>query len=156
MGEGEVRLRRLEMEDLGVLYEHQCDPASIRLAGVLPRDRESYEAHFAEVLDDPRVAARTVLLDGVVVGVISCFERDGERCVGYWIDRAHWGRGIATRSLELLLEEVRERPLVAHVAAHNGASLRVLARCGFVETGRRMSPGTERYVACEEVVMELA
>jgi RimJ/RimL family protein N-acetyltransferase len=35
-----------------------------------------------------------------------------------------------------LLAEVRERPLTAHVAAHNVGSMRVLERNGFVEIGR--------------------
>ena len=75
--------------------------------------------------------------------------------VGYWVDRALWGRGIASRALELLLREVVGRPLHATVATSNGASLRVLRKCGFVVEVVRHSPATDRYAECEEAVLVL-
>ena len=80
---------------------------------------------------------------------------DGEDHVGYWIDRAYWGKGIASRALHLLLREVAKRPLVATVATSNGASLRVLQKCGFVVERVRLSPATDRYPECEEAVLVL-
>ena len=70
----------------------------------------------------------------------------------YAIVRAWWGRGIATRALQLLLEEVQLRPLHARAAATNLGSVKVLTRCGFVCTGTRSSPESAdgRYLACEE------
>lgn len=150
-----VDLRTVTAADLETLFAFQCDPEGCAMAGVHPRPREAFEAHWARALADPGVVARAIVADGAVAGSIGCFTRDGARWVGYWIGRAYWGRGIATRALGLLLGEVRERPLRAQVAAHNGASLTVLARCGFVEVERRWSEGTERYVACEEVELEL-
>ena len=94
-------------------------------------------------------------VDGQVVGYISCFPLDGGDHVGYWIDRAHWGRGVASRALEKLLREVAQRPLVAVAATGNGASIRVLQKCGFVIEEVRQSPASERYPACEEAVFML-
>ena len=51
--------------------------------------------------------------------------------VGYWIGKEHWGQGVATRALAAFLQFVTERPLRAHVAAHNVGSIRVLEKCGF-------------------------
>jgi GNAT superfamily N-acetyltransferase len=65
---------------------------------------------------------------------------DDQDHVGYWIDRAYWGRGIASRVLHLLLQEVAKRPLVATAATSNRASLRVLQKCGFVVERVRLSP----------------
>ncbi len=93
---------------------------------------EAFDSHWAKVLDDPSVAARAILVGGEFVGIVSCFPRDGQDHVGYWIDRAYWGRGIASRAFRLLLEEVTKRPLIATAATSNGASLRVLQKCGFV------------------------
>jgi RimJ/RimL family protein N-acetyltransferase len=90
-----------------------------------------------------------------MVGYVSCFPMDGEDHVGYWIDRACWGRGIASRALRLLLGEVTKRPLVATAATGNGASVRVLQKCGFVVEEVRHSPATDRYPACEEAVLVL-
>ena len=73
------------------------------------------------------------------------WEQEGERPVGYWIDRAHWGRGIASRALPAFLRIVTARPLVAHVAKHNVASRRVLEKSGFVvvEESKADFEGTE-------------
>jgi RimJ/RimL family protein N-acetyltransferase len=63
--------------------------------------------------------------------------------------------GIANRALHLLLREVAKRPLFASVATSNGASLRVLQKCGFVVERVRLSPATDRYPECEEAVLVL-
>jgi len=80
---------------------------------------------------------------------------DGQDAVGYWIARAHWGRGLATRALTLLLGEVAIRPLHARVARTNVASIRVLERCGFTISGYRMSPPDDHFPACEEALLIL-
>ena len=41
------------------------------------------------------------------------------------------------------------------VATGNGASLRVLQKCGFAIEEVRQSPASERYPACEEAVLVL-
>jgi len=128
---------------------HACeaDPVGNALAGVKPRDRDAYLAHWEKVLADTAVVPRAILADGVLAGSIACFERDGEAFVGYWIRREYWGLGVTSRALGLLLEEVDRRPLHARVSAHNAASIRILERHGFVATGRTDEPETERYRA---------
>ena len=78
---------------------------------------------------------RTVVSSGEVAGNIGRWEADGRKLVGYWIGREFWGRGLATRALSELLAVVDTRPLQAHVAKSNVASIRVLETCGFVEVG---------------------
>ncbi|HEY1188178.1 MAG TPA: GNAT family N-acetyltransferase [Gemmata sp.] len=150
-----VRLRPVETGDLPRMFDLQLDPDSNRMAVTNPRTREAFDAHWAAALGDPRNAARSVLLDGEMVGYVSCFPMDGENHVGYWIDRAYWGIGIASRALCLLLREVTKRPLVATAATSNGASLRVLQKCGFVVEEVRHAPATDRYPECEEAVLVL-
>ncbi len=67
----------------------------------------------------PGTLTRTVLADGDVVGSAAVYGEPGEREVTYWMDRAYWGRGIATAALRGLLAEVPERPLYARAAADN-------------------------------------
>ena len=153
--EGRVELRSILSADLPHLCEMQLDPESNRIAVTNPRTHEEFDAHWAKVLSDPANITRAILLDGALVGSISCFPMDGQDHVGYWIDRAHWGRGIASRALQLLLNEVTKRPLIAMAATSNGASVRVLQKCGFVVEVVRDAPATERYPACEEVVLVL-
>lgn len=150
-----VRLRPVEADDLPRMYDLQLDPESNRMAVTIPRTREAFDSHWGKTLNDPKNTTRAILYDGAFVGSVSCFPVDGEDHVGYWIDRAFWGRGIASRALQLLLQEVTSRPLIATVATSNGASLRVLQKCGFVVESVRHSPATDRYPACEEAVLVL-
>lgn len=157
---GTVRLREIRAAaDLPVLFELQLDPEANRIAVVTPRDRAGFDAHWAGILGDGGrggIFARAVLFDEALAGQISCFPMDGVDCVGYWIGREYWGRGVATRALRLLLEEVLVRPLHARAARSNVASIRVLERCGFVVTGYQVTPGNERFGACVEAVLVLA
>jgi RimJ/RimL family protein N-acetyltransferase len=150
-----VRLRPVEPGDLPRMYEMQLDPESNRMAVTNPRTREAFDSLRKKSLGDPATTARAVLLDGALAGYISRYPADGHDYVGYWIDRTYWGMGIASRAVELLLREVAGRPLFASVATSNGASLRVLRKCGFVVERVRHSPATDRYPECEEAVLVL-
>jgi RimJ/RimL family protein N-acetyltransferase len=150
-----IRLRNVGRDDLPRMYEMQLDPESNRLAATIPRSAEAFDAHWANILCDPSVTAKAILLGGAMVGFVGCFGRDGQANVGYWISREHWGKGIASRALKLFLLEVPTRPLYAHVATSNGASLRVLQKCGFVVERVQVSPASDRYAECEEAILVL-
>ena len=150
-----VRLRPVQPGDLPRMYELQLDPESNRMAVTIPRTGEAFDSHWAKSLNDPGITARAVLVGEALVGFISCFPRDGQDHVGYWIDRAYWGTGTASRALHMLLREVAKRPLVATAATSNGASLRVLQKCGFVIEQVRRSPANERHPECEEAILVL-
>jgi len=128
-------LREITLDDLPILFEHQRDPVASAMAVFPSRDWEAFAAHDARIRSDPTLVRRTVVVDDEVVGWMGCFG-DEQREVGYWFDRAVWGRGIATAALAAFLDEVTERPLFAHVAATNVGSVKVLERCGFVEVER--------------------
>lgn len=140
--EERVRLRPVQPGDLPRMYEMQLDPDSNRMAVTIPRTAEAFDSHWAKALADSGNTTRAVLFDGEMVGYISCFPMDGQDHVGYLLDRAYWGMGIASRALRLLLGEVTKRPLVATAATSNGASVRVLQTCGFVVEEVRHSPAT--------------
>lgn len=128
---GTFLLREVRDADLPILYEHQRDPESFRMADFPSREHDAFMAHWAKIRADPVNLIRTIEVDGQVAGSVSSFVRDGVREVGYWIDRALWGRGIATRALAAFLEVDRTRPLYAGLARHNTGSRRVLEKCGF-------------------------
>ena len=102
--------------------------------------------HWHKIMANPAGTMRTILLDDVVAGNIVSWDAADGREVGYWIGREFWGRGIATRALQLFLKELPIRPLFAHVARHNVGSRRVLEKCGFIVTGAAgvlQEPGAE-------------
>jgi RimJ/RimL family protein N-acetyltransferase len=137
------------------MFELQLDPESNHMAVTIPRTREAFDSTWTKALVDPGITARAILFGEALVGYISCFPRDSQDHVGYWIDRAYWGMGIASRALHLLLREVANRPLVATAATSNGASVRVLQKCGFVVERIRISPASDRFPECEEAVLVL-
>lgn len=145
-----VTLRPVEPADLPVLFEHQLEAEAVRLAAFPSREREAFMAHWAKVLANPANLARTIVCEGGVVGQIGAWTDAGsrERSVGYWIGRAHWGRGIASAALVALLAHERVRPLTARVAKHNAGSIRVLQKAGFVLCGE------DRFTAADGQLIE--
>ena len=80
-----------------------------------------------------------IAVDGVAVGGCGIHAGSGGlRCnaeIGYWIGRAHWGRGLGTQVVRALTEQAFADPAItrvfAPVHAYNPASVRVLAKNGF-------------------------
>lgn len=150
-----VELRDVSEADLPVLYEHQRDPQATHMAAFPARDHGDFMAHWAKILADDSVVAKAIVVDGHVVGNIVSFVVAGEREVGYWIGRAYWGKGFATRALRAFLRLMPVRPLHAYVVEDNLASIRVLRKCGFAVTGRHTTYSNERGTDVEEVILTL-
>src|SRR5437762_1612078 len=131
----QVQLRDVEPDDLPLFFEHQRDPIAVALVAFNSRDRAAFDEHWAKLLADETKLKKTVVADGQVVGNIGSWLSEGKQEIGYWIDRAFWGRGIATEALSAFLRLEQTRPLYAGVAKHNAASIRVLQKCGFTLLG---------------------
>jgi RimJ/RimL family protein N-acetyltransferase len=133
-----IQLRNVEANDLPLFFEHQRDPIAVAMVAFRSRDRAAFDQHWAKLLADDSLLKKTVIVDGEVAGNIGSWTAEGKREVGYWIDRAFWGRGVATEALSAFLCLEQTRPLHAGVAKHNAASIRVLQKCGF-----KLSPSVE-------------
>lgn len=154
----DIALRPVHDSDLPVFYRQLNDPEALRMAAFTPEDpadRGGFDAHWARIRSSPGIVVRTVLGDGDVVGHAAVYGEPGEREVTYWVDRAHWGKGIATTALRGLLAEVGERPLYARVAADNAGSRRVLERCGFEVSARAAAYAPARGAEIDELVLTL-
>lgn len=158
----DIRLRPVGPGDLPAMFEFQSDPRSNEMAGTKARTREAFFAAWEKNFANPRINARVIELVSAggaeLVGSIACFQAAGEErdSVGYWIARAYWGRGIASRALSLFLVEERRRPLHATAAKDNAPSRRILEKCGFRCVGFSMGEETDRFLAREiaEFVLE--
>ena len=102
------------------------------MAAFPSRDLPAFLERQARIEADPSAITRTIAADEGVVGSIGSWEVEGERDVGFWIGRDHWGNGYATAALRAFLDVDLHRPLHAHVVDHNVGSRRVLEKCGFV------------------------
>ena len=153
-----VTLREVRDGDLPVFFAFMSDPEATRTAAFTsedPTDRAAFNAHWARIRASDTVLMRTVLADDVVVGNVGVYGSPAEREVTYWIDRHHWGRGLATAALRTLLEAVPERPLYARAAADNTGSVRVLQKCGFTVTGKDRDFAHARGEETDEVLLTL-
>jgi RimJ/RimL family protein N-acetyltransferase len=130
-----VSLREVRDSDLPVFFEQQLDPEATRLAAFPARARDAFMTHWAKIRAEGTTVLRTIVFNGQVAGNIVVWEHDGGLEVGYWLGKEYWGQGIASAALTRFLQHVTARPLSAHVAKHNVASLRVLRKCGFTIAG---------------------
>lgn len=154
----EVELRPVRRDDLPVFFAHQLDPVANHVAAFVaddPADRAAFDARWDRLLGDESVIARAVVHDGDVVGHIASYESELGREVTYWIDREHWGKGLATATLRSFLEVAEQRPLHARAASDNLGSLRVLERCGFVVTGMELAYAPGRRAQIDETILVL-
>lgn len=128
-------------------YEHSDAIEWIQLANAEPGDAR----HFAIV-----AAER-------VVGGIG-FERMSDLStrtadIGYWVAEPHWGRGYATRALEIASESAFDEfdfvRLQAGVLAWNDASCRVLEKAGYSLEARLRSHGFKDGEVCDILLYAL-
>jgi len=155
----ELLLRDVVEDDLPLFFDFQLDPVANHLAAFTagdPTDRNAFTAHWHQILADPTTINRTIVCDGQVVGSVASYEESGKPEVTYWIGRAHWGRGIATRALTAFLAQVNTtRPIYARVAKDNLGSRRVLEKCGFQVAGETTGFANARGGEIEELLLEL-
>jgi len=86
---------------------------------------------IAKSLDDRRI----IQLDGNRVGSVGIFERCDGVELSYFLVPEYEGKGIMTRVLSGLLEELGERNIECRVLKDNKRSLNLLRRLGFeIET----------------------
>ena len=146
-----VTLREVIQEDLPIFFEHQLDAEATRMAAFPSRDRDAFMAHWAKIMSNETGILNTILADDAVAGNIVYWEAAEEPNIGYWLGKTHWGKGIASAALPQFLAKIEARPVYAHVAKHNFASIRVLQKCGFQFTRENVCDGNDG----EELVMEL-
>jgi RimJ/RimL family protein N-acetyltransferase len=153
-----VTIREVEPSDLATFYEHQLDPEANRMAAFVsqdPSDRAAFDAHWRKILSSPQITQRTIVAEGRVAGYIGCYPHEDHMEVTYWLGRAFWGRGLATRALDEMLHLVVERPIFARAATDNIGSIRVLHKCGFKTIGEDRGYANGRREETKEYILRL-
>ena len=128
--------------ETAALYFEKTDNETFRR--VLPRKartvEEAVEDFYAAQAPGASSYGRTVLVNGQYVGDVWCYGIDPtgtpNAMVSYCVfEPSLWGRGAATRALELFLAEIGGkfglRSVGAFTFADNAASIRVLEKNGF-------------------------
>jgi len=158
-----VSLRPAVVEDIELFFRLQQDREAVWMAAFTSAeldDRVAFEGRWRRILTEPDVTVFTVLdASGRggprAVGQVLSFVVEGQPEVSYWIDRGHWGRGVATDALRLLLDRVEVRPVYARAAQDNAGSLAVLRHNGFTVIGEDMGPAAARGEMVKEYVLRL-
>lgn len=136
-----LRMRRVQLGDLDAIHDIMSDHETMRFWSSPPHaTREETERWFASMLEgeESRKSDEFILeLDGIVIGKLGAWRLPE---VGFFLRRDCWGRGLATEAMQCFIEYSRSRGieyLTADVDPENTACLRLLAKCGFQETGRK-------------------
>ena len=138
-------------EDVEPLHEIHSDPRTMEhVRQGRPESRTEVERlvdrYIAEHAANGLTKWRLVDRNGTLVGRAGFSGTRESRELGYVIRRDMWGLGLATEVAEALVNWHLSRspgvPLRALVAVGNDASVRVLEKVGFQESGREDYEGT--------------
>ena len=135
-----LKLRRAAPDDLGALHEILSDPVAMRFWSSPPhRDLERTRAWLdGMIADGPPLSDDFVIeLEGRVIGKAGCWRLPE---IGYILHPRYWGQGFAAEACRAVIAHVFGaydlEAITADVDPRNSASLRLLKRLGFIETGR--------------------
>lgn len=135
-----LTLRHPTLDDLGPLFEIMSNPAAMRFWSTLPHASIEVTRPWLE-----RMIANNhsgghqflILLDDRIIGEVGSWRPPD---FGFILHPDFWGQGIATEAARAVISHIfavtGTPDLQADVDPRNAASLHVLARLGFVETGR--------------------
>ena len=131
-------------EDAPALARAIADEAVVRNLATAPwpfalEDAEAFLASPRDPAMPHFLIAERTAGEPVIVGACGLGRRpSGAVELGYWIGRAHWGKGFATEAGRALIDIARTLKLPRLEASHfldNPASGRVLEKLGFLPTG---------------------
>ena len=151
-------LRRPVESDLDALHEIMSDAETMRYWSTPPHpDLETTRRFLAYMISAPPETGEDFVLerDGRVIGKLGAWRLPE---VGFILSRRCWGQGLATEALRAFIAHAfsgRAAHLVADVDPRNVASLALLSRLGFEETGRAEKTWLVGEQWCDSVYLRL-
>ncbi len=132
-------LRRARAEDAAALHPIFTDAQAMQYWSTLPHEAFAQtEQWVADMMAPPPGLSDDfiVTVDGMTIGKLGCWRLPE---VGFLFARDCWGKGYASEALTAFLDHRRRmssREIIADTDPRNMASIGLLQRHGFVETGR--------------------
>jgi len=136
-----IELRERTEKHVRIQYEKIRDPEIWAMIPMTDKTLEQAIADYAKTLQAGATSfGQTIYVDGAYVGDIWCYcmDKDAEpnAMLGYCLlEKNLWGKGIATEAVTRFLRIVSQwfdlKTMGAVAYCSNGASLRVLEKCGF-------------------------
>ena len=155
-----LKLRRAGPGDLMDLHAVLSDRKAMRYWSTPPHaNLEQTRVMLAGMIDASADEADdfVVELGGRVIGKAGCWKLPE---IGYILHPDCWGQGLAHEAVSAAIEHVFAAHAISAIAAdvdpRNAASLRLLARLGFVETGRATGTVEVAGEVCDSVYLALS
>jgi ribosomal-protein-alanine N-acetyltransferase len=153
-------LRRARPDDVDAMHAILSDSRAMRYWSTIPHvERVQTEQWMADMLaiDGATGDDFIVEMDGRLVGKLGCWKLPE---MGYILAPEVWGLGVASEALAAFLDHRRAMPaprtLTADVDPRNLASLKLLKRHGFIETGRAKGSWKVGDEFCDSVYLSLS
>jgi [ribosomal protein S5]-alanine N-acetyltransferase len=153
-------LRPAREQDLEAMHEVLSDPRAMAYWSSLPHDNLAQTRDWLEsmiAIQSSEGEDFVVELDGTLIGKAGLW-RFPE--IGFILRSDHWGRGYAKEALGLVLDRafgIHGLAMVeADVDPRNHASLTLLKRLGFSETGRKEHSWLVGDQWCDSVYFQLS
>ena len=153
-----ITLTQTKQEELNIFFQFQLDKEANHLAAFTsknPYDKTAYIEKYSKHLADPTINMQTIKVDDVISGSIAKFMTEGDAEITYWIDKKHWGKGVATTAVSLFLTFETTRPVYARTAFDNIGSQKVLEKAGFIKVGTDKGFANARGKEIEEFIYKL-
>ncbi len=152
-----LTLRRATWDDLEAVHRLFSNPAIMRYWSRPEHETLEETRRWMRDLVEPGPDSLDYLIerDGAVIGKAGAWRLPE---IGYLLHPDHWGQGLAQEAMQAVIAHLAQtRPdlthLIAEVDPRNLASLRLLARLGFVETGRASRTMQWRDEWCDSVYL---
>ena len=152
-------LRRPRMDDLDAMFEIMSNPSAMRYWSTLPHaSRDVTRPWLEQMIARTAAGGEDFLIEheGRVIGDVGAGRLPD---FGFILHPDSWGRGFATEASSAFIAHAfsgtPDTELLADVDPRNMASLRVLARLGFTETGRASSTFLLGEEWCDSVYLAL-
>ena len=146
-----IELRERTEKHVRIQYEKIRAPEIRAMIPVTDKTLEQAIADYEQtLLPGASSFGQTVYVDGVYVGDVWCYCMDKEEepnaMIGYCIfEKTLWGKGIATEAVNRFLRITSQwfglKSVGALVYCSNGASQKVLEKCGFEKKEEFMEDG---------------
>ena len=152
-----LTLRRATWDDLEAVHRLFSNPAIMRYWSRPEHETLEETRRWMRDLVEPGPDSLDYLIErnGTVIGKAGAWRLPE---IGYLLHPDHWGQGLAQEAMQAVIAHLAQtRPdlthLIAEVDPRNLASLRLLARLGFVETGRASGTMQWRDEWCDSVYL---
>lgn len=152
-----LRMRRVRADDLDAVHDIMSDPETMRFWSSPPHaKRDETERWLTSMIEADQTGQGDEFVleyQGTVVGKLGAWRLPE---IGFFLRRDCWGLGLATEALQRFISHAAEQRvacLTADVDPRNTACLRLLAKCGFVETGRKSATYVIDGQPCDSVFL---